>query len=1307
MPPQATLTEEDEALETFLRQERPPPAPTEDERLDAILPTRPVFDLEPTRQTVTQLATTLEAPTAITGPVSARAAGVDLLTPGRISTGRDIKNALIRSLARSRIPFISAAFAEKAIVTAPPERLPAKAIGFLTDFLDFVPAIFSPGFAASALGPVIAGGAADVAAQTLEETGSSTAAIGAGVTTGVAEMAGFKIAGKLGAAAYEKVGAAIIKRGAAPKEITKAIVDVAAAGGAVAGIQETRLVVDQLVRAGLTDQGFRESVQNIKELALPTAGHGFLSGVVIAGGGALAGAVKTRAARRQVINEARQMAVALETGQHSMTGRPLRGDELNLIRDRVRAYNQTAAALRVPKVPEPPAPPEFRAEAPRVAPAEAAGAPRPPKAPEPPKPAEARPADPLKAEPIPKEPPDGIQARQGPQEQPPRPGTEGAQARLFPPEAARPGQKEVGPAQPAPVPEPPVGVPAAQARLPGPRKGSTIVLTEVSRTISDIASGAKDFTRATGTVTVRAVQRANTVIRKLGEPGRELAGDIDDVTFQMQRQLNTSLSEKRKILQGLSTPLREIVAQFTDNYTPEVKLPPKVRADLLARSQKLRAVMDEQMRTFAELGGQRRIGGPGAPKVRPVGSGHAFPQVMNEAGRAVIRDAVKPGEISPKVLRAAQWMVEKKHAKDVTGAIRMMREFNERQFRNVNPYLERKRLPMPPWMREWDPNRVLPGTMTKNWSTIEGVRKWGWDRGSQSFPKADALIDRIEPTDPSDAANIREFIRLGFGFGAKGSRSARLISQRVRGVQFFGKIAISPITIARNMIDRYAKSGTTAGLAITARATIMRPPILSAWLRSARELEDQMFRSGAVFGHGSIAEGVEPGTIIGRFAGAAFTASERGNQVFEALVARLLVERDIKAYLAIKPKSRLGRLYEAVRSLNEMSNTALEARLKQANLLDLSTEKLSDLLVERADNMPPVLIQGVMHRAVRDQAFPVILSTKRFWWDKSPGFRVMAQFKTWTVEQIGFIYKEAVMTSIRTRSPLPLMRFIFVTALVGEIYNIARDLILDKEESLTLNMFRNPDMRNPRDVSVILAKDFLDGGGIGMLADLYWGITDWILGPTGGTVGELGIAVTRAAGRPELTPEAMKEVITRELSGVRQFRAIFHKVEAKFEEATNDTALYSIWRSREWDFVKDAKEPTFADARFEWSKRIIFGDQPFEAGRRSFAYQLAGRSVTTGDVEDAAEYLALVINDGETFGERKKINTNIKQSRNRRAPLGRMNDKRKREFLKTLTAEQRTEVLAFRKRWLSRYNQAHKKAKQIATANREKESRDE
>lgn len=1302
MPPQATLTEEDEALETFLRRQQPPQL-TDDERLDAILPTPPVFDLEPTRQAVTQLATTLEVPTVITGPVSARAAGVDLLTPGRMPLGRDIKNALIRSLARSRIPFISAAFAEKAILTAPPERLPAKAIGFLTDFLDFVPAIFSPGFAASALGPVIAGGAADVAAETLEETGSSTAAIGAGVTAGVAEMAGFKIAGKLGAAAYEKVGQAIIKRGAAPEQITKAIVDVAAAGGAVAGIQETRLVVDQLVRAGLTDQGFRQSVQNIKDLALPTAGHGFLSGVVIAGGGALAGAVKTRAGRRQVINEARQMAVALETGQHPMTGRPLRGEEMIAIRNKVRAYNAAAKELRVPKVPEPPTPPEFRPAAPRVAPVDAAGAPGPPKAPAPPRPTEAAPAGRPPAEPpIAKE--ISRAERQRLQEQPPREvQPEAREARLFPPEEARPAPEK---AEVAP-PKPPVGVAAAQARLPGPRKGSTLLLTEVSRTISDIASGTKDFTRATGTVTVRAVQRANTVIRKLGEPGRELASNIDDVTFQFQRRLNTSLSEKRKILQGLSAPLRQIVAQFTDNYRPEVKLPEKVRADLLARSQRLRAVMDEQMRTFAELGGQRRIGGPGAPKVTPVGAGHAFPQVMNREGRAVMREVVKPGEISPKVLRAAQWMVENRHAKDITGAIRMMREFNQRQLRNVNPYLERKRIPLPPWMREWDPNRVLPGTMTKNWATIEGVRKWGWDQASQSFPKANALIDRIATTDRADADNIREFIRLGFGFGPKGSPAARLISQQVRGVQFFGKIAISPITIGRNMIDRYAKAGTTAGLAITARATIMRPPILSAWLRSARELEDQMFKSGAVFGHGSIAEGVEPGTIIGRFAGAAFTASERGNQVFEALVARLLVERDIKAYLAIKPKSRLGRLYEAIRSLNEMSNTALEARLKQANLLDLSTEKLADLLVERADNMPPVLIQGVMHRAVRDQAFPVILSTKRFWWDKSPGFRVMAQFKTWTVEQIGFIYKEAIMTSIRTRSPLPLMRFIFVTALVGELYNIARDLILDKEESLTLNMFRNPDLRNPRDVSVILAKDFLDGGGIGMLADLYWGITDWILGPTGGTAGEIGIAVTRAAGRPELTPEAMNEVITRELSGVRQFRAIFQKVEAKFEEATNDTALYSVWRAREWDFVKEDKQPTFADARFEWSKRIIFGDQPFEAGRRSFAYQLAGRSVTTGDVDDAAEYLALVINDGKTFGERKKINTNIKQSRNRRAPLGRMNDKRKREFLKSLTAEQRSEVLAFRKRWISRYNQAHKKSKQIATSNRAKEDREE
>ncbi|MCB7129171.1 MAG: hypothetical protein J3T61_06515, partial [Candidatus Brocadiales bacterium] len=665
---------------------------------------------------------------------------------------------------------------------------------------------------------------------------------------------------------------------------------------------------------------------------------------------------------------------------------------------------------------------------------------------------------------------------------------------------------------------------------------------------------AQSFGIATKKVLERFVRRGTTHMRKLGAGGVELARDIDEITFNVQREANNDALDIREIMKGLTPKERTRVAMVTDNEIPIHTQTKRV----VERSNRLRKVLDRQLEAFTEVGGRRRLGGPGDEQIPAGGGGRAFPQVPNKEGRAVLKE-LSTGAMTPRVVQAAEWLVEKGKAKNYDEAIQQLSLIRNSQLRSVNPYFERTRTPLPTYLREWDPYKVLSGSMERNWMTIEGIRKWGWDEKGESFPGANELIGKIAQEKPTDAELVHQFIRSSFGFGSKASESAQRISRDLRAVQFVGKIAVSPLTITRNMIDRFAKGYTTGGLSITLRATLKFPPIVNVFIKSSRQIKEQMIRSGAVFSHGSIAEGVEPGGIIMKMIGKPFTASERGNQIYEAVVAKLKLERDIQLYLEAKPESRLGKIFKAIQGLGENTEKQITDRIKEAGLAEKSTEEMVDLLAKsKGADLLPIEIQAVLHRAVRDQAFPVILSTKRLWWEDSPFAKVLTQFKVWPIEQVGFIYRSA-MKQAHKGNVLPLVRFIVGVIIAGELYNIARDAVYDKEEALLTNLRRRPDKRNAKDIAWILYKDALDGGLVGMFADLAWGIWDWALGPTAGTIGELGKTILSAIRRPGLTVSAIKKAMRRDVSAVRQAEGVLNKIGVLVGKDGKRAVQYNRW----------------------------------------------------------------------------------------------------------------------------------------------------
>lgn len=774
----------------------------------------------------------------------------------------------------------------------------------------------------------------------------------------------------------------------------------------------------------------------------------------------------------------------------------------------------------------------------------------------------------------------------------------------------------------------------------------------------------------------RLFQRGVSNIKRLGSEGARLAEDIDKISFRFQRNANNDIEDLKIAVRGLKRGERELAAKVLDNYIS----PEAVPARVARAAEQMRTIMDREMDAFGVAGGQRVVKGQA---VTPTGAGHAFPQVLNREGRAVLQEAAE-GFKTPRVMSAAQKMIKSGAARDVDHAIKLMVSYRNSQLRGVNPYFERTRIPLPEDLREWDVNEVLPFTINRNWMTIEGIKRWNWDAEGKSFPKAEALLNRIAIRNPQDAMLTKEFIRRSFGMGDElpGQRT----SDFLRSVQFAGKIAISPLTITRNILDRYAKGLTQAPISTNIAATLKFPPLLNVFLKKSKQIKDEMIRSGAVFGHGSIAEGVEIGPAIYRMGGKLFTSSERGNQVYEALVAKMRLEHDLRSFITLNEKSRLSQIFQTVRTLGTDRPEAIRQRIQKAGLDKVSNERLGEMLNQSEKGLPPEAIQEILHRTVRDQAFPVILSTKRLWWDTAPWLRLAAQFKTWPIEQMGFIYKYAIKEAL-SGNPLALMRFVTGTLIAGEAYNVIRDTVYDKEESLIVNALNNPDMLNSTDIATIMWNDMVDGGLVGMIADLTWGITDWALGPTAGTIQRL---TTRTAPEimrnPRLAVRSLQKFFREELSGVRQAESILRKTGESVRAMGEATSYYNLWRNRTGGYLKSQEEP--GDAMKDLLVRVFAGTTNFPVGEYEQYYDLIAQSITVGDVGKASGYMKMLLESAKDTQEYQTILRGFSQSNRLSSPLGRVPEANLNEFLSQYPEDERRRILTYNAKWRSNYNRA-------------------
>ncbi|MCJ7729800.1 MAG: hypothetical protein MUO27_08000, partial [Sedimentisphaerales bacterium] len=755
----------------------------------------------------------------------------------------------------------------------------------------------------------------------------------------------------------------------------------------------------------------------------------------------------------------------------------------------------------------------------------------------------------------------------------------------------------------------------------------------------------------------RNVRRGANHIGTLGGAGRLLKKDFEEITFRVTRNANNDRLDLQKAFAGLDSQQRQVVAKIINERLDLKTQPPK----LVEKANRVREILDHSMKAGAELEMTRKVKGEQLPLT---GSGKAYPQVPNKAGVEFLNEAEAKGLGSAKVFAWAQEQVKAGSYRNIDEAVNALRRFREIRIRGLNPYLESERVELPDEYVEWDGANILPHLVERNWMTIEGVRQWGKD-----FGRVFSRLEQIKSNyGARTAKRVEIFISTSFGKMSPASTEAQNISNYVRGYQYATKVGISPITILRNMFDRFAKMLVISqNPKVVATALKEYPPFANAFIDSARKLEEKFTRAGAVFGHGSIAEGYESGSMLSEIVGKPFSESEKGNQVFIALVRYHQLLKDIDTW-----QQRNGADSVTTRLANRLG-LALKDPTKYR--LQEHGSKILDTL-EKGEPITGDIINEALHYTVRDKAFPVVLSTKPMWWETQPLLKIFTQFKTWPKEQLGMIWNDVLKYTVKTGEPKRLAGFIVGTIIAGELYNIVRDYLYEKDESITSQFFKED-----KHWARVIINDLLDGGIVGMLADFSYGIYDWAMGPMWGTGRNLRDAAAAAYKRPSLTVPAITRLIQQEVTPVRQVIKTWDKLDRKFINKRNITRDYFKVRDWAWQYRDGYLKPDMLDKIQGVADDLIYGKVRYKPGDNTLAYQMAARQIMVGDIEDAKAYFKNIIENSEEKDTSKLISTIERTMKSHYSPYGHILDEKEADFLKQLPEKERGIARNVQEQW--------------------------
>jgi hypothetical protein len=319
-------------------------------------------------------------------------------------------------------------------------------------------------------------------------------------------------------------------------------------------------------------------------------------------------------------------------------------------------------------------------------------------------------------------------------------------------------------------------------------------------------------------------------------------------------------------------------------------------------------------------------------------------------------------------------------------------------------------------------------------------------------------------------------------------------------------------------------------------------------------------------------------------------------------------------------------------------------------------------------------VNTILHEAVRDKAFPMIMSTKPIWYDNHPMVKVLMQFKTWPIRQTEMIWNDVAKYTVKTGDPTRLLGFLVGTLIAGEMYNIVRDYLTDRDESILRYMLETED-EETKEIVKRIGTDLLDGGVVGMFADFTYGIWDWAKGVSANTLSNVSETALHIKKRPELTPQALMQLLKKEASPARQVTTYIDKIDRKFINKKNLTKNFYKYRRKAWEFRNDYNNPTLKEQIQKSTEDIFWGKQDYRPGENTLSYRLAARQITVGDFKDAGKYIKIVLDSGT------KLSTVKRTLESWYSPLGPIKNDKMKEFYKQLTPKERNEARELQKKW--------------------------
>ncbi|MFQ5503451.1 MAG: hypothetical protein ACE5F1_01485 [Planctomycetota bacterium] len=674
-------------------------------------------------------------------------------------------------------------------------------------------------------------------------------------------------------------------------------------------------------------------------------------------------------------------------------------------------------------------------------------------------------------------------------------------------------------------------------------------------------------------------------------------------------------------------------------------------------------VMDELMDHANEVGIYRRL--RSGEKVAVAGKGEAYFEIANALGRRMLNEATRLGGGKPSadLYRMAQQMVAKGYAKDVRNAIMRLRYAAKHSLFGEAGYLERARVKLPEEYIEWDFMKHMDALLEKAWLRIEAVREFGGPKpeppaegqkakkdNRAQMPLLHEQLARIgREFEPGLEERLSGYLKHQFGNTSEQIKAEKPLVNLVSNYLTLSKL-VGVLSVWRNSWQTVPNSALFP-LRHTAKVMFKdMPPLFQWWLKNSKKLRREMGEKGAIRGRTSFTE-IESGPLqkVTATGMAPFTTAETGNYAQSALIASRGIEAAVDAVVRAQPEGPLAKLLDWTSKVmsTEVGNfTSERATLERKTKMLGATDKDIEKALETG-RFSEEVFDRMVWRFMSDTQYPLSLSSKRVWWDKHPWARLLFKFKPFALDQAGFIHKH-VIRSLLQGDGAPAIRFAIGSTIVGELYNIAYDLLKGTDRSLAAMLRRGG--WDSRDFAVRLLNDMGAGGFWGPIADLAFGIGDYMVGPLASTSENLRQASGTMTERPEMTLEAIKRFLRREFVAVGQAEKLYERLQKALGADERYGLQYAYWRTRVREFKERKKHPGLWGMVQGGLNSTFQGFETHQPGKNTLIYSRTREEILVGDLDQAAQMLANIYVN-EPREEHKKVTQDARTALLRFSPL--------------------------------------------------------